>query len=453
MFCTNCGKQIEDDSKFCPYCGAPVNNNNLNNIEQTPKQQTNIFQVEQTNVKTKNNSVILTGILAGAFALLVVIAIAVSVKMIKSKDVDNDEYVAKNEQTDVDDIESDILETQENINSESIEEMSETGVVEVTLEDYCAELPMINLDQRTYRHECIYDFTYEGYPLQDAEGVFKTKILDMDNDGEDELLAFRINQVTVEERLVSEIHAEVYELKENEVVKSADAVIVSEIFGGIEDYCEMRIAIKDNKYICTDHVGGTDMEGDGMEIDMQLWKYDGNELVFCARLNEMGSEWDETHLYCEDISPQLRAAGFTKTIDQIYKYGTFSFSMAETGIQAVCKLYTTLDNDRWYETNAKVVNTIIHYVDENPETDYYFADSAYNKVDEFKLSKMSKEELRIARNEIFARYSYIFNDNELQEYFERKPWYIWTGRSLDNPDINILNDIERDNTDIIKKYE
>lgn len=24
MFCTKCGKQIPDDSKFCPYCGNPA---------------------------------------------------------------------------------------------------------------------------------------------------------------------------------------------------------------------------------------------------------------------------------------------------------------------------------------------------------------------------------------------------------------------------------------------
>ena len=24
MFCTNCGKKIQDDIKYCPYCGAPV---------------------------------------------------------------------------------------------------------------------------------------------------------------------------------------------------------------------------------------------------------------------------------------------------------------------------------------------------------------------------------------------------------------------------------------------
>ena len=24
MFCENCGKEIKDENKFCPYCGASV---------------------------------------------------------------------------------------------------------------------------------------------------------------------------------------------------------------------------------------------------------------------------------------------------------------------------------------------------------------------------------------------------------------------------------------------
>ena len=27
MFCIKCGKQIADGSKFCPYCGAAINEN------------------------------------------------------------------------------------------------------------------------------------------------------------------------------------------------------------------------------------------------------------------------------------------------------------------------------------------------------------------------------------------------------------------------------------------
>ncbi|RXQ91009.1 YARHG domain-containing protein [Ancylomarina salipaludis] len=39
------------------------------------------------------------------------------------------------------------------------------------------------------------------------------------------------------------------------------------------------------------------------------------------------------------------------------------------------------------------------------------------------LNELSKEELRIMRNEIFADYGYIFNSNDLKNYFNSKSWY------------------------------
>lgn len=31
MFCENCGREIKEESKFCPYCGCEIKNNTLNN--------------------------------------------------------------------------------------------------------------------------------------------------------------------------------------------------------------------------------------------------------------------------------------------------------------------------------------------------------------------------------------------------------------------------------------
>ncbi len=39
------------------------------------------------------------------------------------------------------------------------------------------------------------------------------------------------------------------------------------------------------------------------------------------------------------------------------------------------------------------------------------------------LAKFSKSELRFLRNEIFAKYGYIFKDEELKTYFSKKEWY------------------------------
>ena len=40
MFCQKCGKQIEDNTKLCPYCGGKVINSNTNKIADTVKKAT-----------------------------------------------------------------------------------------------------------------------------------------------------------------------------------------------------------------------------------------------------------------------------------------------------------------------------------------------------------------------------------------------------------------------------
>ena len=42
MFCYNCGKQIDDDSTFCPYCGTKVKE--VEAVKETPKVQEPIKQ-------------------------------------------------------------------------------------------------------------------------------------------------------------------------------------------------------------------------------------------------------------------------------------------------------------------------------------------------------------------------------------------------------------------------
>lgn len=50
MFCTNCGKKISDDSKFCVYCGHNVEDENLprtedNNIKKSDENFQKIFLI------------------------------------------------------------------------------------------------------------------------------------------------------------------------------------------------------------------------------------------------------------------------------------------------------------------------------------------------------------------------------------------------------------------------
>ena len=87
--------------------------------------------------------------------------------------------------------------------------------------------------------------------------------------------------------------------------------------------------------------------------------------------------------------------------------------------------------------------------------DYIFPNSSSVLLTDSEVSGISKDQLRIGRNEILARHGRRFNDQTLQQYFDSKSWYNGT-ISPDEFDANLdsrLNDVERANIEIIKKYE
>lgn len=86
--------------------------------------------------------------------------------------------------------------------------------------------------------------------------------------------------------------------------------------------------------------------------------------------------------------------------------------------------------------------------------DYIFSDSDKRKLKMSELKEMSKDELRIARNEIMARHGRIFNDDALRNYFENKSWYDGTIAPDEFDKMKeILNSTERANAKLIEKYE
>ena len=65
------------------------------------------------------------------------------------------------------------------------------------------------------------------------------------------------------------------------------------------------------------------------------------------------------------------------------------------------------------------------------------------------LSGMSKKDLKIMKNEIFARKGYIFKTAEMKSYFANQSWY-----SGQYDDVTLmLSAEEKQNVEIIKKYE
>ena len=94
--------------------------------------------------------------------------------------------------------------------------------------------------------------------------------------------------------------------------------------------------------------------------------------------------------------------------------------------------------------------------DDSDDYDYYdeyiIPDSDVCKITKSEVLALSKEERWIAKNEIYARYGRMFNNQDLQEYFDGLDWYIPT-TSPDDFDESVFSKVEKYNVRLLAKYE
>lgn len=113
-----------------------------------------------------------------------------------------------------------------------------------------------------------------------------------------------------------------------------------------------------------------------------------------------------------------------------------------------------------YQNFIKKTETINYDTSVNNESSYYdnnAIDESEYKYEYLREREMtyadvegkSAEELRLMRNYIFARRGYIFESEDLKEYFEQFSWYV----PLYYDVTPRLSDIEKYNVSFIKEYE
>ena len=87
-----------------------------------------------------------------------------------------------------------------------------------------------------------------------------------------------------------------------------------------------------------------------------------------------------------------------------------------------------------------------------PKDDYILPDSAEHVYTRDELSGLSEEELRLARNEIYAVHGRKFTSQDLQEYFSSKEWY--KGEiEAETFDAGVLNQTELANLKLLAQME
>ncbi|WP_340077386.1 YARHG domain-containing protein [Leptobacterium sp. I13] len=124
------------------------------------------------------------------------------------------------------------------------------------------------------------------------------------------------------------------------------------------------------------------------------------------------------------------------------------FVIYDSGVEKIngLKIY-----DPWIEigVNSAYEVGVKSYSIEN----YYnglFTKASKRLLSKEELRTMTKSELKFMRNEIFARYGYIFNPGgEMDTYFNSQNWYSGQHYNVDN----FLTDLERENIELIQLVE
>lgn len=78
-----------------------------------------------------------------------------------------------------------------------------------------------------------------------------------------------------------------------------------------------------------------------------------------------------------------------------------------------------------------------------------YPEASTRNLNEGELANKSCFELKIMRNEIYARHGYIFKTADMRAYFSRQSWY----RPLASDVSGRLSGVERRNTQMIQQYE
>lgn len=104
---------------------------------------------------------------------------------------------------------------------------------------------------------------------------------------------------------------------------------------------------------------------------------------------------------------------------------------------------TTVDNYQFYWEKVS---------DSTKEAQYLIPNVNKRYVSEVELAPLSAKECMFARNEIAARHGRLFNDSEIQSYFNNCSWYKGTISPSDFQN-SVFNNYENKNSEIIINYE
>ena len=350
------------------------------------------------------------------------------------------------------DKEADMADAKQNADTPGEEQVDQTkGTVDAenALAEYALHLNGSNLDGVSFTYTKTEDGMWQRSSLDDSPfqtaGNLDFVIRDFDGDGNEELLTYDMEKrdgdwaVTVS----------MYEQKDGQVQKADTKTLLEKAFSFC-DSGDVRFFLKDDKYICMDSGLSCFVIADGMQYAVKAYSYNGEKLVEMANEELQGSDFYEVGHSMTEYVDQLNTMGFSKTAAAVYDRDVLRVCAADSGITFLSKIllhHSYLDEDKTWAYDPYAYMEFVE--GEEAEDAYVLPESNEKELSADELRDLGEDRLRIARNEIYARYGRSFQDEALAQYFQKKAWYCQS----ETIDDTVLSETELANRDLILQAE
>lgn len=350
------------------------------------------------------------------------------------------------------DKEADTADAKQNADIHGEEHADQTnGTVDAenALAEYALHLNGSNLDGVSFTYTKTEDGTWQRSSLDDSlfqvAGNLDFVLRDFDGDGNEELLTYDMEKRDGDWAVT----ASMYEQKDGQVQKADTKTLLEKAFSFC-DSGDVRFFLKDDKYICMDSGLSCFVIADGMQYAVKAYSYNGEKLVEMANEELQGSDFYEVGHSMTEYVDQLNTMGFSKTAAAVYDRDVLRVCAADSGITFLSKIllhHSYLEEDKTWAYDPYAYMEFVE--GEEAEDAYVLPESNEKELSADELRDLGEDRLRIARNEIYARYGRSFQDEALEQYFQKKAWYCQS----ETIDDTVLSETELANRDLILQAE
>ncbi len=482
MFCIKCGSKIEDGNRFCTTCGTPVEAPIEGVVEASPKpaptpkatpKPAPNAPAQESAPNGNPKAPLIIAIVAGILLLICVIAVGVLVypkvrSFINEKtsaeevdedddeDEDDEDIDEEAEDEDISDAGNTAAEADEAPAAEAESTMSSDEAAALLANHANGFKSPIGRDYKVYLKKTDY------YDLDVAEipvGEFSQLIDDYDRDGMPELLVCSLNS---DYNMILDM----YEVVDGEVILSSSIDLGSYGLGVnfpgefVEDVFIWEK--EDETLICAEFAGIVSLIADGTSLQLAAYRYDG-AFSYVTEASYAGSDGEES----DSFRTGMRELGISYDWSEIMSRHRL-ISEEVDGPHYVGSIVCAEDINymRFYDWSEDAVEGdeiaiaklsfqgegFVSPLPSRPASEYILEGSDYRYISEEELYGFDAEKCRLARNELYARYGRIFDDEELNAYFSQFSWYYPSISAKDFKE-SMLNDYEIYNRDLIVQYE